>query len=194
MDFIFLSAISGTVLTMIMAIYDIACQWKVNLATRMKNLPSTLQLRPTVHLDFAIPKCHCPAHKLACQTPHSLNLKPGSGRTDGEGIERDWSMFNPAANSTKEMGMGSRHDTLDDLFGYHNWQKTAGLGLSLKRKYLIAAVESKRHAELHQEFCDSVPSSTQVEWTRMIVEWERDNKKRNPYVANVKRTYTLIPH
>ncbi|KAJ8480768.1 hypothetical protein ONZ45_g15534 [Pleurotus djamor] len=186
MDFIFLSAISGTILTMVMAIYDIACQWKVNLAARMPKLPAKLQLRPTVHLDFAIPKCHCPAHKLACQTPHSLNLKPGAGRTDGEGIERDWSMFNPAANSTKEMGMGSRHDTLDDLFGYHNWQKTAGLGVSLKRKYLIAAVESKRHAELHQEFCDSVPPATQREWTKMILEWERDNKKCNPYVPDTK--------
>ncbi|KAJ8475268.1 hypothetical protein ONZ45_g15673 [Pleurotus djamor] len=188
MDFVFLSAISGTVLTMVMAIYDIACQWKANFAKRMSRMPAALQLRPTVQLDFAIPKCHCPAHKLSCQTPHSLNLKPGAGRTDGEGIERDWSMFNPAANSTKEMGMGSRHDTLDDLFAYHNWQKTAGLGLSLKRKYLIAAVESKRHTELHREFSEAVPLETQREWTTMIIKWERDNTMPNPYVAATKKT------
>lgn len=31
------------------------------------------------------------------------------------------------ANSTKEMGPGSRHDTLDDHFGDYNWRKIMSL-------------------------------------------------------------------
>lgn len=52
----------------------------------------------------------------------------GVGRTDGEGIERNWSEMNGVANSTSEMGPGSRHDTLDDHFGHHNFRKYVGIG------------------------------------------------------------------
>ncbi|KAJ8503052.1 hypothetical protein ONZ45_g11202 [Pleurotus djamor] len=94
-------------------------------------------------------------------------------------------MLNAAASSTREMGLGSRHDTLDDLFAYHNWQKTTGLGVSLKRKYLLAAVEARRHKELHEDFCDSVPASVRVVWTQMIADWELNKSKPNPYEVKV---------
>lgn len=185
MDFIVLSAVAAVPLMSLMVIYDIACQWKVNFPKRMEELPPHLHIPESVTLDFAIPKCHCPAHQPICQTPHSLNLKPGAGRTDGEGIERDWSMINPAANSTKEMAPGTRHDTLDDLFGYHNWQKTVNLGESLRRKYFLAVVESRRHKELHEEYTETIGASTAEEWTQMVVQWEADKSKDNPYVSTV---------
>lgn len=183
MDFIVLSAVSGTPVQSLMVIYDIACQWKVNFAKHMVELPPHLHIPSSVTLDFAIPKCHCPAHQTECQTPHSLNLKPGAGRTDGEGIERDWSMINPAANSTKEMAPGTRHDTLDDLFGYHNWQKTVGLGESLRRKYFLAVVESRHHRVLHEEYSETIGNDITSQWTQMVVEWEADKTKPNPYIS-----------
>ncbi|KAJ8695381.1 hypothetical protein PTI98_007984 [Pleurotus ostreatus] len=184
MDYIVLSAIAGLSLMTLTIIYDIACQWKANFPTRMLAFPSSLRIADAVHVDFAIPKCHLLAHQTPCQTPHSLNLKPGVGRTDGEGIERDWSMINPAANSTKEMGAGSRHNTLDDLFSHHNWMKTTGLGLSLRRKYRIAVVEAKRHKELFEEFSESVDNPELIKsWTEMIQDWEQDKSKPNPYVS-----------
>lgn len=79
-------------------------------------------------MQFAVPKFHLPPHESKCQAPHSLNFKPGAGETDGEGIERNWAMTNGAAASTKEMGPGARHDTLDDHCGHGNWQKLIGLG------------------------------------------------------------------
>ncbi|KAG5635682.1 hypothetical protein H0H81_010420 [Sphagnurus paluster] len=39
------------------------------------------------------------------------------GRTDGEAPKRGWAAVNAVTSSTKEMGPGSRHDTLDDHFG-----------------------------------------------------------------------------
>jgi hypothetical protein len=97
----------------------------------MLELPDDIQIPIAAAVAaflFAIPKFHAPAHEEKCSTPHSLNLMPGVGRTDGEGIERNWAEMNRVANSTKEMGPGSRHDTLDDHFGHHNWRKLTGLG------------------------------------------------------------------
>ena len=128
MDYVLLSALAPCRLSSVFISYDIACQFKLGFEKRMKDLPLELQLSNSVRTDWGIPKCHCPAHKLPCQAPHSLNLKPGVGRTDGEGIERSWSEMNHVANSTKEMGPGSRHDTLDDQFGHHNWRKKVALG------------------------------------------------------------------
>lgn len=127
MDFIILSALFPCLLLWILISYDIACQWKINFSDRMLGLPE-LHLPATCTVDFGIPKCHVPGHKTECQTPHSLNLKKGVARTDGEGIERNWPEVNAIASSTKEMGPGSRHDTLDDHLGHHNWRKTVGLG------------------------------------------------------------------
>ncbi|KAG9225760.1 hypothetical protein CCMSSC00406_0007770 [Pleurotus cornucopiae] len=184
MDFIVLSAVVGLTLSTLMIIYDIACQWSSNFATRMKELPSSLHITSNVHIEYAIPKCHLHAHQVACQTPNSLNLKPGVGRTDGEGIERDWSLVNPAANSTKEMGAGSRHDTLDDIFGYHNWLKTTGLGLALRRKYRLAVIESKRHEALFNELSASIDVPGLLKkWESAVIDWEGDKTRPNPYIS-----------
>jgi hypothetical protein len=127
MDFIFLSAVVGTALAILLT-YDIACQWKINFKERMEQFPASMQLSDHKQVDVGIPKFHCPAHPEKCQVLHSLNIKPGVGRTDGEGIERNWSEVNPIAPSTKEMGPGSYHDTLDDHFGHHNFRKYVGIG------------------------------------------------------------------
>jgi Kyakuja-Dileera-Zisupton transposase len=127
MDYVFLSAVMSVGLNILLT-YDIACQWKINFKLRMKEFPQSMQLQDGVEVDTGIPKFHCPAHPEKCQVIHSLNIKPGVGRTDGEGIERNWSEINPIAPSTKEMGPGSYHDTLDDHFGHHNWRKYVNLG------------------------------------------------------------------
>ena len=128
MDFILLSALAPLLVAAVFVSYDIACQFKLKFESRMPKLPRTLHLPQCVSVDWGIPKCHCPMHKVSCQSPHSLNLKPGVGRTDGEGIEHSWAELNRVANSTKEMGPGSRHDTLDDHFGHHNFRKYVALG------------------------------------------------------------------
>ncbi len=79
-------------------------------------------------MEFGIPKLHCRVHKYSCQCQFSMNLKDGACHTDGEGIKRVWLEQNGCSSSAKEMGPGSRHDTLDDQFGAHNWRKCTGLG------------------------------------------------------------------
>ena len=50
------------------------------------------------------------------------------GRTHGETVEQEWAYINLAALSTREMGPGARHTTLDDNWGGWNWNKIMGLG------------------------------------------------------------------
>ncbi|KAG1763903.1 hypothetical protein EV702DRAFT_1182676 [Suillus placidus] len=183
MDFIFFSSIMPLLLLTVVISYDIACQWKLNLMKRMNELPEHLRMPAAVALAafmFGIPKFHCPAHEEKCTIPHSLNLMPGVGWTDGEGIECNWAEMNRVANSTKEMGAGYRHDVLDDHFGHHNWCKYAGLGLSLGKKLLNAVKEQGCHQSFLHDFNLVIDDAHRGEWTAMIEAWEHDNP--NPYV------------
>ncbi|KAG1844094.1 hypothetical protein C8R48DRAFT_750896 [Suillus tomentosus] len=183
MDFIFFSAIIPLLLLNIVISYDVACQWKVNLLNRMNRLPRNMRIPDalaTTMFMFGIPKFHASAHDDRCAIPHSLNLMPGVGRTDGEGIERNWAEINRVANSTKEMGPGARHDTLDDHFGHHNWRKFVGLSLSLRKKFITAVKERDRQQAAFQEFNLAVGTAYQNQWTAMVESWEADKTQPNP--------------
>ncbi len=97
----------------------------------MQELLENLKLSSDIQMDCGVPKLHCCAHKLECQCWYSLNIQPGMGRTDGESIERVWAIMNGCASSTKEMGPGSCHDTLDCHFNYLNWTKRIMFGMSM---------------------------------------------------------------
>ncbi|KAG6805446.1 hypothetical protein H0H92_015333 [Tricholoma furcatifolium] len=110
--------------------YDIACQWSVNLKERMLKLDHDFFIfKNSLQIRFFVPKFHMSAHVTACQTLFSFHYGLGVGRTDGEAPERGWAEINPIASSTKEMGPGSRRDTLDSHFGDYNWRKIINLGL-----------------------------------------------------------------
>ena len=95
----------------------------------MKIFPPEEALSNNVKLVlFLIPKFHLPEHIEACNLQYLFNLTKGIGRTDGEAPEWGWANINPAAQSTKEMGLGSWCDTLDNHFGDWNWKKMIKLG------------------------------------------------------------------
>jgi len=109
--------------------YDIVCQWARYLLARCDIYPENrISSLPAPEILFLVPKFHLPAHIAACQINYSFNLTPGVGRTDGKAPERGWSAANAIATSTREMGLGSRRDTLDDHFGDYNWRKISSFG------------------------------------------------------------------
>lgn len=113
--------------------YDIVCQWFINIFSRLAgaDFPSHLDVGlPKGRIQWAIPKYHFNGHEEKDHNRFSLNLMPGVGRTDGEEIERTWGRHNATAASTREMGPGSRHDTLEDHFGWSNFRKVVGLSTS----------------------------------------------------------------
>jgi hypothetical protein len=120
----------GTILLTIVASYDIACQWGIHFWSQAQQMPEHLKLPDWVQVIFKVPKFHLPPHIKKCHSPFSFNYTKGVGRTDGEGVERNWLWLNSAARSVSVMGPGSREDTIDDLCGFSNWKKTADLGAS----------------------------------------------------------------
>lgn len=109
--------------------YDAACHWFVNLLRRISHWPIHIKPKDEVHLTPLIPKLHEPGHKQSKgHEQFSFNLCHGCGLTDGECPERIWAAHNGLGNSTKTMGPGSRHDVLDDHFGFWNHEKYVGMG------------------------------------------------------------------
>lgn len=189
--------------------YDIACQWSKKFLERLAELPSHLESNPeALDIKYVVPKLHIQSHILSCQEEFSLNFLAGSGMTDGEGVERPWASVGPIATSTREMGPGSRHDTLDDHWGYWNWRKLVGLGecgpISIKlfakdssvylllRRLKNALKEQERHEEAFQIFCKQQAKNVQ-EWTKLVEEYEADpDNAENPY-KKVKSSKSPLP-
>ncbi|KAJ7801214.1 hypothetical protein B0H14DRAFT_3489904 [Mycena olivaceomarginata] len=161
--------------------YDIVCQWWKYLMERMQKLPPLVRISMIMSLfRFVIPKMHIHAHTLDCQVKFSLNLVPGSGQTDGEGIERPWASIGAIASSTRVSGPGARHDALDDHWSFWNWLKTIGLPALLRRRLDNARKEAASQRAAFEAF-----SLEQIErvpvWKKMIDDFEKDPTKRNPY-------------
>ncbi|KAF7314813.1 CxC2 domain-containing protein [Mycena kentingensis (nom. inval.)] len=131
-------------------------------------------------LQFGLPVWHAAAHDAECQAAMSLSHAVGVGRTDGEGIERTWAILNPIAYSTKEMGEGHRHDTIDDKIDNINFLKNVGQGDTLARKYLIALAARDVQVAEFQEVDASLESWMRRDWQRMLDAWNADNSQPNP--------------
>ncbi|KAK0496504.1 hypothetical protein EDD18DRAFT_1105616 [Armillaria luteobubalina] len=163
--------------------YDITCQWNINFKTRMKELPSDLRLRNDIGLSCGVPKLHAKAHKMACQCEYAIGIQSGTGRTDSEGIKWTWVVVNAIVWSTKEMGLGSRHDTLDDHFAYHNFVKLIGLGDMLHKKLTEAECQVVAYRKYHSNFTRALPKPEYAkEWMAVVEEWDRDQSKPSPYL------------
>ncbi|KAF8888032.1 hypothetical protein BD779DRAFT_1611372 [Infundibulicybe gibba] len=168
MDYLFYKSVQGTEVMQLFVSYDIAYH--------------TFDiLDGHVNIKFLVPKFHLPAHVAACRTRYSFNFTKGVGRTDGEAPERGWSEVDPLAPSTKEMGPGSRRDTLDFHFGDSNWRKMTSLGLTLMRKLKIAASEMVDYVVAHRELEASLPGASIATWRGQIEAWEEGRTLNNPF-------------
>ncbi len=115
-----------------MVSYDIACQWGVNLMSRLPELPESFQTHLSEEsIIFCVPKFHLWAHQSQCHVLYSFNFKLGVGRTHGETIEENWLVSNRVAMQTKMMGPGAREDTLNDIFNFHNKRTIRSFGRPL---------------------------------------------------------------
>ncbi|KAJ7079051.1 hypothetical protein C8R43DRAFT_1143320 [Mycena crocata] len=182
MDYILLSSIIGITAMYLAISYDIACQWKINLKTRMEAMPQDLQLDfGKTLVQFGLPVWHAAAHARKCQVQNSLSYQLGVGRTDGEGIERMWSCLNPLAWATKEMGAGARHDAIEDKIDHMNFEKNIGQETTLPRKLILAIDERDRQRGAFEDIDEGLNDKTRKKWQKIIDEWVQDPMKPNPY-------------
>ncbi|KAJ6463803.1 hypothetical protein C8R47DRAFT_1224959 [Mycena vitilis] len=182
MDYILLSAVLGITAIYLAISYDIACQWRINLPTRMAAMPEhmRLNLEETI-ITCGLPVWHAAAHEKKCQVQNSLSYMPGVGRTDGEGIERTWSHLNPLSWATKEMRVGARHDAIEDKIDHLNFEKNINQETTLPRKLLLAIDERDRQVAAFKEVDGTVKKDVKKKWQAMIDAWVLDRTKPNPY-------------
>ncbi|SJL14298.1 uncharacterized protein ARMOST_17754 [Armillaria ostoyae] len=99
-------------------------------------------------------------------------------------IERTWAVVNAIVWSMKEMGPGSRHDTLDDHFAYHNFVKLIGLGDMLHKRLTEVENQVIAHRKYHGDFTRALPKLEYAEeWTAVVEEWDQDRSKLSPYLS-----------
>ncbi|KIJ28048.1 hypothetical protein M422DRAFT_61957 [Sphaerobolus stellatus SS14] len=144
MDYILFSCLKDEEYQKVDISYDVSCIWHKRLNERMELLPENLRTAAKHgSIRVLIPKFHLAAHMIECQ------------KTDGEEIERVWSVHNDIGKCTKEMGPGNRWDTLDAFFGDWNWRKYVKLGLYL-HNLLREAIDE---APLHQDTFDNLTAT-----------------------------------
>ncbi|KAJ7429396.1 hypothetical protein B0H11DRAFT_1768213 [Mycena galericulata] len=185
MDWILFSSLQHYDILRLYLTYDIACQYFKKFWDRMRSLPEYLHLNiPPADVYFAVPNFHLPAHRMECYAPFSLHFMEGVGLTNGEGIEQNWENSNGAARQTKEMGPGSRQDTLDDIFGAHNYRKTLALGRILQKRMVEGIKEAVRHRDgfdgFHAGLEGAEPGIT-ADWDACEAAWQADRTKLCPY-------------
>ncbi|TFK58315.1 hypothetical protein BDN72DRAFT_782249 [Pluteus cervinus] len=196
MDYLFLSSLrTGGEHDDVVVSYDIACQWCINLLERIRNYASSIQPDEETQdvisgFTYLVPKFHLPAHVGSCQTQYSFNFHQHVGRTDGEAPERGWSHINPIALSTREMGPGSRRDTLDDHFGDLNWKKSYQMGITLLKRIKTAVKESSEQTLLFHRYDLGLRKKLGDEvnvWEEELIAWENDRSCPNPFESRIKK-------
>ncbi|OJA09031.1 hypothetical protein AZE42_11088 [Rhizopogon vesiculosus] len=186
MDYVFFSAMRKHDLLVLKVSYDIACQWSKHLWSRMEMLPSSFRIdRENKCTTFLVPKFHLPAHTLQCQIDYSFNLTRHVGRTDGEAPERGWANINPIASSTKEMGPGSRRDTLDDHFGDSNWKRCTHLGRLIACRLTEAVAQHADHLREVTELESCLEVDSLEAWRKEVEAWESNSSNPNPFSVRV---------
>ncbi|KAF7321398.1 CxC2 domain-containing protein [Mycena kentingensis (nom. inval.)] len=184
-DFIILATLEDERVIAITISYDVVCQWHKLLPQRaqaIRGRGGTTTDLSKFEMQYVLPVWHAAAHEIACRTENSISFAVGVGKTDGEGIERLWSLLNPISWSTKEMGEGARHDVLEDKIDYLNFEKNTKIGGVIKRKLIVAQAELITQEREYKELTKSLKRETRDEWQRIYEEWKADRTKPNPFM------------
>jgi hypothetical protein len=92
------------------------------------------------------------------------------------------------------MGPGSRQDTLDDIFGFHNFKVVDAMDEVLPDRLVTAVQELVGQEESFQQFDQGLEShvsrSTMDGWVKEVEDWERDHDKPCPYEAQLEAQVT----
>ncbi|KAJ7842389.1 hypothetical protein B0H14DRAFT_3692184 [Mycena olivaceomarginata] len=127
------------------------------------------------YVIWKVPNFHLPPHKPWCHGPFSFHFMLGAGMTTGEGVEQNWAFSNGAAGSTRLMGPGARHATLEDVFGFHNYDRTLAMRRILPKRLAVGIKEGLRHQAVFDAFSRGLEESRPAlvaEWKQKVLAWE----------------------
>ncbi|EDQ99434.1 uncharacterized protein LACBIDRAFT_316484 [Laccaria bicolor S238N-H82] len=129
----------------IMIIYDVMCQYHVNLWDRIANNPN-LSISEKANLIMGIGLFHVHGHQDECLFRLATSFIPGAGMVDGEILESLWVQLNDILRSTHTATLAHRAKVLDDHMNDRNWNKMVNIVSSVIAKYrkaVIGLVDSK---------------------------------------------------
>ncbi|KAJ7175542.1 hypothetical protein C8R46DRAFT_1030587 [Mycena filopes] len=143
---------------------------------RMSKLPEPMRLKlAPSNVWWKVPNFHLPPHKKPCHSPYSFHWMWGAGMTHGEGVEQNWAFSNGAAASTRLMGPGSRQATLEDVFGFHNYDRILAMHRVLPKRLAVSIKEGAKHRAAFDTFNDgleAVRPAEVAEWREWVIRWE----------------------
>ncbi|KAJ7042742.1 hypothetical protein C8F04DRAFT_1251560 [Mycena alexandri] len=188
LDFLLLPALLWFALWYVVVSYDIACQYGTHFWERMQQLPESMRLKiAEENLWWKVPNFHLPPHKWPCHSPYSFHYMYGAGMSHAEGVEQNWSFSNGVAASTKLMGPGSRHATLEDIFGFHNYDRQLAMHRVLPKRLAINIKEGGKHRSALAAFTEGLDSTRPeevAEWQEWVGRWEakqHTDPKESPF-------------
>ena len=131
MDYAIVQAIGYiAVVSYILLLYDIVCQFWVNFLSRIAQCPQLPILSPDLTIIPGIGLFHVHGHKKECYPRYAPSFIPGAGMIDGEILETLWSPLNHTASSARSMTWHSRQEYLDAHMADSNLKKLIGTGRS----------------------------------------------------------------
>jgi hypothetical protein len=170
-------------------VYDINCQYMVNLMARIKRGAKHLWIRPGLLLVPGIGLFHVHGHQETCFPRFAPTFIPGAGQTDGEILETLWAVLNEVGRTTRTMTSAHRSEVLDAHMLDNNWKKMINMGISLgyftsrlfSNKSVVSSLCKKwkrAKAGLVESFqaLEELSSSASKE---QIEEWEQQIKTAN---------------
>ncbi|KAJ7666199.1 hypothetical protein DFH06DRAFT_1323329 [Mycena polygramma] len=177
MDFLLVSVLMAVTMLWVIVSYDIACQYAINFWFRVSEFPEAMRLPHMIHdnLWWKVPNFHLPPHKRKCHSPYSFHWMWGAGMTHGEGVEQNWSFSNGAAASTKLMGPGSRQATLEDIFGFHNYDRVLAMHRVLPKRLAVSIKEGVKHRAAFEAFSTALEEQQPeqvAKWRASVTTWE----------------------
>lgn len=194
-----LSSVRGEHYHRIVFTFDIGCQYAKKFKQRMEQFPLDMQISKDTIIEFAVPSWHINAHGPDCRADFGLGFRDGVGRTCGEEIETTWAGTNPLGPSTREMGPGARHETLNGQWGGLNFKRILAfrkyngfieiaklLLIYVGHEFLYHLKEAldmhQKHNELFNQFTATFQPDTIASWQRLIDAWKNDKSQPNPYL------------
>jgi hypothetical protein len=100
-------------------VYDINCQYMVNLTARIKRGAKHLWIKPGLLFMPGIGLFHVHGHRDICFPRFAPTFIPGAGQTDGEILETLWAVLNEVGRTTRTMTLAHRSES----GAYHLYDK-----------------------------------------------------------------------
>jgi hypothetical protein len=111
-----------------LVIYDIMCQYRVNLRDRVEKSPE-LYLSDSLELCTGIGLFHIHGHQDSCLPCFSSSYISGAKQVDGEIIETLWAPLNNVSRSIRGMSLSHHPEVLDAHMNHSNWKKMVHMGM-----------------------------------------------------------------